>query len=128
MILLDTCAFLWLVTNYRKLSSAAIDAIENCDRLGVSPITALEIAIKHRTGKITLPHSDASQWYQEVITHWELREEELNSKILIDSALLPMVHKDPFDRIIVATALLQGASIITADETIGRYPDVNVIW
>jgi PIN domain nuclease of toxin-antitoxin system len=128
MILLDTCAFLWLVSDYHKLSSPALEAIEKSSQLLISPISALEITLKYKAGKLLLPDSSVLSWYNESIRYWELTEHKLESDILVNSALLPTIHKDPFDRIIVATALSCGAAIITADEVIPKYPKVNVIW
>lgn len=128
MILLDTCAFLWLVNDYSALSPTSINAIKQSNQLFISPISALEITIKHKNGKLKLPNDDVNKWYHACIKHWQLTEFNLNSEILISSAQLPPIHKDPFDRIIVATALKHKAKIITSDTIIPQYPDIDVIW
>lgn len=128
MILLDTCAFLWIINDYTELSPAAVKAVKKSNQLFLSPITALEIAIKYKRGKLKLPTGDAFNWYNDSIVFWNITEKELSSEILMASALLPAIHKDPFDRIIVATALKHNATILTADKIIPQYPNVKVIW
>ena len=128
MILLDTCAFLWLISDYSKIPPDATEAIKKCKGLLLSPITALELAIKHRNGKLFLPTSDILSWYKDAIAYWHINEQTLDSEVLIKSTILPQIHKDPFDRIIIATAIKEKVPLLTSDKTIPRYPNIKVIW
>ena len=124
--LLDTHAAIWFFNGDKRLSEAARQII--CDRsnlLYLSIASAWEVAIKLRIGKLNIDGS-ATDFVQDA---------EANSiaifpiKIAHLSALgtLPMIHRDPFDRLLVATALAEEMTLITGDENILRY-EVSQIW
>lgn len=128
MILLDTCSLIWLAAQQNMLSKQAIAAIsKNAGNIYISAISAFEIAIKTRKKLIQLP-ATTDIWYQTTLTHHGIIEIPINSKIAIRSANLPIIHKDPADRIIIATALEKHLKIITPDIHISSYPQVNIIW
>ncbi len=128
MTLLDTCAFLWIVNDYTRLSKAALKCIKKSHALYISQITVLEIAIKHKTGKLVLPTNNVLDWYNSSLEYWNITETPLNAEILINSTKLPDIHKDPFDRIIIATGKTHKARLITADKIIPQYPGLKVVW
>jgi len=110
------------------LSKKVISTIDsNAGSLYVSSITAFEIAIKHQKSQLILPLSPEI-WFQKATTLHGIEEISINSEILIKSALLPQIHNDPVDRIIIATALINNATIISKDSLISQYSDVNVLW
>jgi PIN domain nuclease of toxin-antitoxin system len=128
MILLDTCALLWLASDQKKLSVKAKKEIErNARTLFVSAISAFEIAIKDRNKKLELPFPPL-EWFSEALDFHGIREIPITSSIAIASVLLPPLHNDPCDRIIIATSQLNGMKIITCDPLISRYKQVEVIW
>lgn len=128
VILLDTCALLWLAANQDKLSVVAKAVIrEYAGRLFVSSISAFEIAIKARSGKLELPMA-AGTWFEKALRHHGLAEVPVNAAIACCSAGLPPLHNDPCDRIIIATALEHGMRIVTCDALIAQYEEVKVIW
>src|SRR5260370_15858981 len=130
VILLDTHAVLWLTTDPAKLSGKAKSAIEdarnNGDGLAISDITLLELATLASKGRIHLSISLESF----------LQEVEARFVVLPTSARpcaramgLPAAYpKDPADRIIGATALVEGLSLLTADREIHRSKVVNAVW
>ena len=127
MILLDTCALLWLAADQKKLSVKAKKTIEiNSNALFVSSISAFEIAVKCRSHKMKLP-LPVMQWFAEAIAFHGITEIPLNSDIAVHSAELPMLHNDPCDRIIIATAQLKGLEIVTSDNFISQYK-VTIVW
>ncbi len=127
MILLDTCALLWLAADQKKLSTKAKKSIEhNASALFVSSISAFEIAVKCRSKKMELP-LPIMQWFTEAVAFHGIREIPMTSDIAVHSAELPLLHNDPCDRIIVSTAQLNGLEIVTCDEFISQYK-VRVIW
>ena len=127
MIILDTCALLWLAADQKKLSLKARKTIEHqAGSLFVSSISSFEIAIKCRNHKMTLP-LPVMQWFTEVIDFHGIKEIPITSDIAVLSAQLPLLHNDPCDRIIIATAQLNNMPILTCDELIHQYK-VNVIW
>jgi PIN domain nuclease of toxin-antitoxin system len=126
-LLIDTHAALWLFNGHENLSVNARNyLLDEKAALYISIVSAWEVAIKHSLGKLTeFPGGVKlflSAIYEnpiEIVTvlpnHIEIVEH------------LPYVHRDPFDRLIIATALSENMSIITADENIQKY-DVSWIW
>jgi|SRR6185295_863851 len=131
MILLDTCALLWLAVDQSKLSSIAKRALEaNAGTLFVSAISAFEIGTKLRRGALALPARSAlgpREWYDEALAFHGLRELAVTGSIALDSTLLPAHHRDPCDRIIVATAREQVLPVVTPDPLIAAY-EVQIVW
>jgi PIN domain nuclease of toxin-antitoxin system len=128
MVVLDTCALLWLVADQERLSRPARESIaKNSEMLFVSSITAFEVAVKHRNGKLRLPLPPAD-WFAESLEFHGIRELPVTSGIAILSVQLPPLHNDPCDRIIIATAEMNGMSILTNDKLIVQYDCASVIW
>lgn len=128
MILLDTCALLWLAADQDKLSTGARKAIrDHADQLFVSSISAFEIAVKARRGKLDLP-MDADVWFERALRHHGLTEVKVDGSIAARSVGLPSLHNDPCDRFIIATALQHDMTILTCDNLISQYKEVRVIW
>lgn len=126
-LLLDTCTFLWIVTGSDRLSENASKLFLNPENERyLSASSSWEIAIKHSLGKLPLPEKPAT-----LIP--ALRRESGISMLAIDeeSALhtsrLPALHADPFDRMLVAQAIVHGMVILTPDEAIAQYP-ARVLW
>lgn len=128
MIILDTCSLLWLAADQRHLSETAIKIIEsNKATLFVSSISAFEIAVKCRSGKLKLP-LPAIEWFSQTVEFHGIREIPVTSDIAIISVQLPLHHNDPCDRIIIATASINNMGILTCDRLISQYKHVRVIW
>ena len=128
MLLLDTCALLWLSDDQGKLSQVARQLIvRHAGSLFVSAASGFEIARKQSQGKLDLP-LPAEEWYPQAIASHGLAEIPLTGEILIRAAHLPMIHRDPCDRFILATALLKDMTLVTADTVMPQYPGVKVVW
>lgn len=128
MILLDTCALLWLAADQSKLSERAKKTIqENAERLFISSISAFEIAVKAQRGKLELP-MPPEIWFEKALKHHGIQEIEINSDIAFCAVALAPLHNDPCDRFIIATALQNSMKIITSDFLIVQYKEVKVIW
>jgi PIN domain nuclease of toxin-antitoxin system len=128
MYLLDTCALIWLASDQDSLSQRVKRVLRNnAGNLYISAISAFEIAIKTVKGKIELPLSP-DEWFKEAVMHHSIEEVPINSDIACKSALLPRIHNDPCDRIIIATAIQQNMAVITRDEIFLEYPDIRVLW
>ena len=125
MYLLDTHALLWYLRDAMELSPVARREIDNADFVFVSMASLWEIAIKRSIGKIRLEADTA-----EIAAMCRERSIDL---VPIDTAAmdalmtLPKIHGDPFDRIIIATALTRGLTVITRDGIIPNYP-VKTLW
>lgn len=126
--LLDTCAFLWLVNGSEDLSPRAREAIDApTATLYLSVLTAAELSIKAGKGRIQLP-SPVESWIRDAVRLHHLTLLPLELGPAATAGTLPWIHSDPFDRILVATALLHSLPIITADETIAKYPGIRTLW
>lgn len=120
-LLLDTCALLWLLGDDPKLSGPAKAALLNPDNeRWLSPISLLEIAIKVRLGKLPLPKPYSVLFPAELVRN-DIHLLPLDPEHIEPLAILPLHHRDPFDRVIAATALVEGLCLVSADATFDRY-------
>ncbi|MGB7161436.1 MAG: type II toxin-antitoxin system VapC family toxin [Tepidisphaeraceae bacterium] len=128
MLLLDSCVLLWIAEDRTRLSRAALDALGD-DALPryVSAVSAIELGIQHRRGRITLP-SEPEKWFADVCDSYGITPIPVTWQIAARSSQLPLIHLDPLDRLLIATATVAGLRIVTPDRIIPRYPDVNVVW
>lgn len=128
MILLDTCALLWLTAEPARLSGPAQRAIRRPGAdVYLSAFSAFELGVKVGKGKLALP-MPLKQWFLAVCGQFGLRELPVTAAIAATAAELPPVHSDPADRIIIATALEHKLTVITPDERIHQYPNVKTLW
>jgi len=127
MLLLDTCALLMLASDQPLIPEQAQNEIANAESLVVSAISAFEMTLKYKLEKLSLPLPPKAYYDTALVSHG-IEEIVINSDITAFSAELPFIHKDPCDRIIIATALKNKAAIVTADKTMPRYPGIKVIW
>lgn len=126
-LLLDTCTFLWLASGDAQLSAAAQTAIRNPDNeVFLSAVSAWEIAVKHSLGRLNLPSPPGRFVPEQREAHW-IESLPLDEESAVHIARLPVLHSDPFDRMLIAQALAHGLTLVTPDETIARYP-ARVLW
>ncbi len=121
-LLLDTHAVLWWQTEDRRLPKAARTAIASADIVWVSAASGWEVAIKAALGRLRLQEPFAVTVAADDFT-------ELPVTLTHAARLgeLPALHADPFDRLLVAQALVEGATLVTKDEALGAY-GVPVLW
>ena len=124
---LDRCTFLWLAADDPQLSPAARDACRDpANDVYPSALSAWEIAIKHRLGRLPLP--EPPQSYVASRRAWlGLDPLDFDAAAATHDALLPLLHRDPFDRGLVSQAILLGLRIVTPDPIIARYP-APILW
>jgi PIN domain nuclease of toxin-antitoxin system len=117
-----------LAADPARLSRVARAAIlENRSRLFVSAISAFEIGLKHRKGRLDLG-MEPQIWWHRALAHHGLQVIPVSDAIALASTGLPPLHADPCDRIIVATGQTIMAAVVTTDHLIRQYPDVTVLW
>ncbi len=129
-ILLDTHTLLWFIEGDDQLSQNAKKLIENSDNeVFVSFISFFEISIKLKIGKLHLTKT-LKEIYQDTLTAGiEIMSLEFEHIENYQSVPLFPEHRDPFDRILIATALHEELSIITIDEKFENYKNiVDIIW
>lgn len=125
--LLDTCTFLWLIGNPQKLSTSVYNLLLEPEyRFYLSAITAIEICIKVQTGKLMLKE-EPNRFVKRFQKRYQLIELPVSISISDSLAKLPLIHKDPFDRVLVAQALERDLTILTPDSFISQY-GVRVMW
>jgi PIN domain nuclease of toxin-antitoxin system len=111
---------LWLAEGSDRISRSVKQAIDREPIVSVSAISALEIALKTRSGKLELP-MPVLDWWDRLIDHHRLDVVATTPELFARSAELPPIHRDPADRIIIATALEANASVVTSDSRFAEY-------
>ena len=124
-VVLDTCALLALAVG--DLPDAAAAALRHAPEASVSVVSAWEVAIKVAGGKLRLRESP-SRWFLGLMAKYDLREIPLDAHLACTAAALPPLHRDPFDRVIVALAQATGCIVLTSDGKIGKYSGVRTLW
>lgn len=125
MIVLDTHIWLWFINaNQEQLPAAWQKQIESAARVGISPVSCYEIALAHQRGRIefTCP---VEKWFSQAIESAGIELLPLNDEIALRAVNLSSIHKDPFDRIIMATALEYNAKLMSMDSLFGQYSELQ---
>ena len=126
-ILLDTVAFLWAVTDASDLSDDARELFADPgNEVYLSSVSAWEISVKNALGKLPLPDSPARYVPAQRRQHG-IETLQLDEEAALHLNRLPVLHKDPFDRMLVCQAITQGLVILTPDRLIAQYP-VRTAW
>lgn len=128
MIVLDTHAWLWWVSDPPKLGQAAERTVRSARRLGVSAISCLEIAAAAAKGRIALDRAPLD-WLRQALSLPRVELLPLTPAVCVKATQLGRAfHGDPADRVIVATAILESAQLVTRDDRIRAYPAVESVW
>jgi PIN domain nuclease of toxin-antitoxin system len=126
-LLLDTCAFIWLTSAPELLGAKAAKALDDPANDQVLSLASVwEISLMHYTGKIPLP-SAPEVWIEEQLRLQDIEVLPLQRVVLYRSGSLPLIHKDPFDRVIAAEALHRDLRLLSPDEPFGKY-GCAVLW
>jgi PIN domain nuclease of toxin-antitoxin system len=116
-LLLDTQVFLWWAAKERRLSEDARLAIASPESLVfVSAVVAWEMGIKRRLQKLEAPADPSAQIKRHLFTELPITVEHA-----VRAAELPLHHRDPFDRLLIAQAQIERLTLVTRDPKIGRY-------
>ncbi len=127
ILLLDTHVFLWWATEPAKLPPNIVRMCEdpaNRMLLSVASVWEMQIKIQRRRLSLLCPLSEI---VEKQCGDNSVRLLPIEFRHVMRLAELPPIHKDPFDRLIIAQALQEGASILSADGVLTRYP-VDVFW
>lgn len=131
MILIDTHVLIWWLKGGEKLSVKAKKAIKKEEVSGevcISSISMWETAMLVKEDKIDIA-KDFEEWIKDLKSVDFLRFVPVDNKIAIESVFLPKFkHKDPADRIIVATAKELDCPLVTSDKKLLNYPHIKTIW
>jgi PIN domain nuclease of toxin-antitoxin system len=121
-LLLDTHVFLWWRSDSRRLGAGARRAIAEADVVFVSAATAWEAAIKIALGRLRVPDTIESG-----VEASGFEKLPIGFPHAEAAARLAPHHADPFDRMLVAQARIEGLTLVTHDRRLGRY-EVDVLW
>jgi PIN domain nuclease of toxin-antitoxin system len=125
--LLDTHAFLWWILDDERMSARARSTIEDMrNELLLSAASGFEISVKASLGKLELP-ADPVRFVTEQLGINRIGTLPVSMSHALAVSVLPMHHRDPFDRLIIAQARVEGLPVITTDGQLGRY-DIEIIW
>ena len=126
-LLLDTCCWLWWLSDTQKLSEQQLNAlISRQNQLFLSVATLWELSIKINTGKLAIPQPLNKLVAQECPQD-NIKIIDIKSIHAIESGSLPLHHKDPFDRMIITQAITENLTVITSDKVFQKY-DVAVLF
>ncbi|MBQ3447831.1 MAG: type II toxin-antitoxin system VapC family toxin [Synergistaceae bacterium] len=126
MYLLDTCAFIWALKDDSKLPEKVKEVMAN-NKIYLSQATFWEIAIKQSIHKLDVITETLFE-LQEICDNSDITILPLETAYMERIKTLPLIHLDPFDRIIIATAALENLTVITADAKIAKYEEVKCLW
>lgn len=120
-LLVDTHLLLWAAGQPQKLSRPARRLLDDPDeRLWFSAVSLWEVAIKHALGREDF-RVEPNRLRRGLLDNgW--RELTISSEHAVATLDLPPLHKDPFDRMLLAQARVEGLGLVTSDELVGRYP------
>ena len=125
-LLLDTRCWLWMQATPGHFSTAARRMVDDNDNvLLLSPVSAWEIAAKHALGRLTLPVAP-EEYVPSRMKSSGVDALPLQHSHALQVAALPWHHRDPFDRLLIAQAQVEGLPILSADRQLEAY-DVEVI-
>ena len=126
-VLLDTCTFLWIVSDAPELSKLSRELFRDpSNEVFLSVVSVWEISLKYALGK--LPLSERPEKFVPI-----QREQHMVDSLVLDEnsvlhlSRLPALHRDPFDRMMICQAISHGMVILTPDELVAQYP-VSTKW
>jgi PIN domain nuclease of toxin-antitoxin system len=124
--LLDTHIWIWLLEDPSKIAEPVLRQLEAADALTLSVASMWEIAIKTELGKLAMKASPEAV-RDEILREMHASELAIQAVHALGAARLPRLHKDPFDRMLIAQAQVEQLVLVTADEAIRQYGGA-VLW
>jgi PIN domain nuclease of toxin-antitoxin system len=127
VIVLDTHAWIWWASDPVKLGRRGRAAIEAADRIGVPAVCCFEVAAAVARGRVTLDRAPR-EWIEEALALPRVELLPLSPAVAVKATQLGAFHGDPADRLIVATAVLNAARLVSRDRNIRAYGGVDTVW
>jgi len=126
-LLLDTHIWFWSVVTPERLAGRLSRVINDAhNELWISPISTWEIVLLHEKGRLKLTDGPES-WVQKAMSLAPLHEAPLTNEIALATRSIGLPHRDPADRLLLATALIHGLTLVTADRNLGRSKQVPIL-
>lgn len=124
VIVLDSHIWYWWINlEHERLPPDILSNIETAPRVGVSPVSCYELALAHRRGRLELP-LPPQDWLTRALAGSDIELLPLTAEIALRAVRLTERHRDPFDRIIIATALELDARLASVDGHFSAYPEL----
>jgi PIN domain nuclease of toxin-antitoxin system len=127
VIILDTHAWIWWLADPDRLSAKARAAIGHADRLAICAISCWELGMLVAKGRLELDR-DVGLWIQQALAQPRCALLPLTPEIAVKSAGLEDGPGDPADRMILASALIERAPVVSRDRHLRRFAEVRTIW
>jgi PIN domain nuclease of toxin-antitoxin system len=126
-ILLDTCTFLWAIARPEALSSRARTLFQSPgNEVFLSAASTWEIATKHALGRLPLP-APVETLIPDLRTKYGIESLPIDEESTLQLTRLPLLHRDPFDRMLICQSIVHGMAVLTPDRLIAQYP-ARVLW
>lgn len=126
-LLLDTCTFLWIIKGSEELSDKAKMLFSQSENeIYLSAISFWEMIVKNQLGKLPLPKFPEKFIQEQRVLH-RIESLPLEESSIAQLPKLPLLHQDPFDRMLICQAIANGLTILTPDKHIMQYP-VSYTW
>jgi PIN domain nuclease of toxin-antitoxin system len=127
-LLLDTQCWLWWFAQPERLNEESIAQIaDEANELWFSVASIWEMGIKVAIGKLPLPES-LDSYLSSRMGQLGVRSLEITATHALQAATLPLHHRDPFDRMLIAQAQLEDMTLVSADVIFKQYSDVSILW
>lgn len=124
MIILDTHIWLWWFNETKKLNTSQLKSIEQAEQVGVSAISLFEVSWLDNHNRIELPCS-RNEWFEKALSGSDIQLMPLTQDIASLAVDLTEHHSDPQDRIIIATALIHEALLLSSDGKFKLYTELS---
>ena len=125
VILLDTHIWFWLMTQeFDRFPARWRKEIDTAARVGISPVSCYELALAHQKGRLELPCA-VDEWFEAALAPSGIDLLPLTADVAFRAVELSPVHKDPFDRMIIATALSYETKLASVDRLFGQYQELR---
>ena len=125
MVILDTHIWLWYVNeNFDQIPTQWLEQIRQADIVAVSAISCYEVALAYNKGRLAI-HIPVQDWLTDSLAPAGIDLLPLTPEITVRAVNLSPIHKDPFDRLIIATTLEYGAKLASVDNLFPKYPELK---
>jgi PIN domain nuclease of toxin-antitoxin system len=125
MIILDTHIWIWLINQeFDRFPASWRDRIDTADQVGISPVSCFEVALAYQRGRLELP-CPADRWLQEALEPSGIVLFPITAEIAYQAVALSPIHRDPFDRLIIATAIQENADLASVDHLFSQYSELG---
>jgi PIN domain nuclease of toxin-antitoxin system len=125
IIVLDTHIWIWFITQeFEQFPAPWREVIETADQVGISPVSCYEIALAQQRGRLELPCA-IDRWLQDALEPSGITLLPITAEIAYKAVSLSPIHKDPFDRLIIATTLVYQAKLASIDGLFSQYLELD---